>query len=267
MISFAGEVKLKNLQYELTIELAKKLSKLFGSKADKNIAVDFKNDKSLVTEIDIFVSDTIKKKIKNHTSYSHYSFFSEEDFKEFTFPCTILDPIDGTKELVAGRPECAVSLALMKVPDIDHPENYAWLYNPFSGFSIDSSTPFVASFDKSIQKLLTFVSRTEYSKGHYNKYLNLPQLDISPRGSIAFKLGLLASAACDFIVSLEPKNVWDIAAGTILCAKRGIYFYENGKRIATLERQKYEGTLMWAPPSLAPLLFKIFKDEFKNEKK
>jgi myo-inositol-1(or 4)-monophosphatase len=155
----------------------------------------------------------------------------------------------------------------MKVPEINHPDNYAWLYNPFSGFSLDTSTPFVASLDKSFQKLLTFVSRTEYHKGHYLKYLNHPQIDITPRGSIAFKLGLLASGASDFIISLEPKNVWDIAAGTILCEQRGMHFYENGKRITTLDRQKYEGALIWAPPTLAPLLFKIFENEFNNEKK
>ena len=257
---------MKNLQDELALALTEKLSKLFGPKANRNITVDLKNDKSLVTEIDIFVSNLIKKKLFNHLSYSHYVFFSEEDFKEYTFPCAILDPIDGTRELVAGRPECVVSLALMKVPDIDHPDNYAWLYNPFSGFSLDSSTPFVASLDKSVQKFLTFVSRTEYHKDYYKKYLNHPQIEITPRGSIAFKLGLLASGASDFIVSLEPKNVWDIAAGTILCAQRGIYFYENGKRITILERQKYGGVLIWAPPSIAPLVLKIFENEFKNEK-
>jgi myo-inositol-1(or 4)-monophosphatase len=251
--------KMKNMQSELIVELSEKLSKLFGPKATQKISVDLKDDKSLVSEIDHFVSKHLKDKLLNHPSYSHYAFFSEEDFKEYTFPCAILDPIDGTRELVVGRPECAVSLALMAVPEIDHPTNYAWLYNPFSGFSLDTSTPFVPSFDPSIQKLLTFVSRSEFHKDRYKSYLNHPQIDIIPRGSIAFKLGLLASGACDFIVSLEPKNVWDIAAGTVLCNRRGIDFYENGIRITHLDRQKFEGTLIWAPPQIAPMILKIFK--------
>lgn len=254
------------MQNEVILELTKKLSKLFGPKASNEIKIDLKLDKSFVTEIDLFVSEIIKKKLSTHSTYSQYAFFSEEDFKEYAFPCAILDPIDGTRELVKGRPECAVSLALMASPEIANPDNYAWLYNPFSGFSLDTQTPFVPSLDKSVQKLLTFVSRTEFHKGHYANYLNNPQIDITPRGSIAFKLGLLASGACDFIVSLEPKNVWDIAAGTILCHRRGFNFYQNGKIVNSLERQHYEGALIWAPPSLAPIIMDIFKAEFKNEK-
>lgn len=255
---------MKKVQNEVILELTKKLSNLFGPHAQSNIQVDFKDDKSLVTEIDFFVSTILKQKLAAHPDYSHYAFFSEEDFKEYTFPCAILDPIDGTRELVKGRPECAVSLALMKTHTIADPENFAWLYNPFSGFSLDTKTPFVPSMDKSIQKLLTFVSRSEYHKGYYDKYLSHPQLDITPRGSIAFKLGLLASGACDFIISLAPKNAWDIAAGTILCERRGIHFYENGVQVKTLDRERYLGVLIWAPDALAPILMDIFKEEFRS---
>ncbi|MGZ3787428.1 MAG: inositol monophosphatase family protein [Bacteriovorax sp.] len=257
---------MKMIQNQVILELTKKLANLFGPKARANIQVNLKDDKSFVTEIDLFVSTLLKEKLSHHPEYSSYAFFSEEDFKEYTFPCAILDPIDGTRELVKGRPECAVSLALMKSHTIADPENFAWLYNPFSGFFLDTTTPFVPSLDKSIQKLLTFVSRSEFHKGHYNKYLNHPQIDITPRGSIAFKLGLLAIGACDFIISLEPKNVWDIAAGTILCERRGIHFYENGLRIKTLDRERYQGALIWAPEELAPIILDCFKDEFKNEK-
>lgn len=258
---------MKKIQNEVILELTKKLSGLFGPTAQKTIKVDLKSDQSFVTEIDQYVSNLIKKRLKEHLDYSNYTFFCEEDFKSYAFPCAILDPIDGTRELVRGRPECAVSLALMKTPEIDDPKNFAWLYNPLSGFSLDSSMPFVATTDKSLSKILTFVSRSEFHKGHYNKYLNHPQIDITPRGSIAFKLGLLASGACDFIISLEPKNVWDIAAGTILCAQRGIHFYENGKRVMELDRKNYSGALIWAPEFLAPLVLEIFQSEFTSEKK
>jgi myo-inositol-1(or 4)-monophosphatase len=257
---------MKKVQNEVILELTKKLSNLFGPLAVNNIQIDLKDDKSVVTEIDYFVSTLLKEKLSKHPEYSHYAFFSEEDFKEYTFPCAILDPIDGTRELVKGRPECAVSLAMMKTHTIADPDNFAWLYNPFSGFSLDTKTPFVPSIDKSLQKFLALVSRSEFHKGYYNKYLDNPQLDISPRGSIAFKLGLLSSGACDFIVSLSPKNVWDIAAGTILCERRGIHFYENGVRIHTLDRQSYHGALIWAPEALAPQILEIFKSDFKNEK-
>ena len=256
---------MKKMQNNVILELTTKLGEIFGPNPKIKLKVDIKDDKSFVTEIDLFISGLIKQKLLEDSKYSQYAFFCEEDFKEYVFPCAILDPIDGTRELVRGRPECAVSLALMQTPLIDDPSNFAWLYNPFSGFTLDTEIPFVATTDKSVQKILTFVSRTEFHKGHYKKYLDNPQLDITPRGSIAFKLGLLASGACDFIVSLEPKNVWDIAAGTILCAQRGIHFYENGVRVTTLEKQSYTGALIWVPEFLAPIVLNIFKDEFKKE--
>lgn len=257
---------MKNMQNEVILKLTKKLSNLFGPTAINAIKVDLKEDKSFVTEIDLFVSELIKEKLQRHSEYSSYAFFSEEDYKEYTFPCAILDPIDGTRELVRGRPECAVSLALMKSPDISNPENYAWLYNPFSGFSLDSHTPFVSSLEKSKQKIFSFVSRSEFHKGYFENYMNHPLIDLTPRGSIAFKLGLLASGACDFIVSLAPKNVWDIAAGTILCAQRGISFYENGIKITHLDRQQYHGALIWVPDELAHIVLSTFEQEFKKEK-
>jgi len=254
---------MKKMQNGLVLALTKKLNKLFGSFASERILVNLKADKSPITEIDLFVSSFVKNYLLEHPKYSQYSFYSEEDFVEYTFPCAILDPIDGTRELAIGRPECAVSLAIMESPFIDNPSNFAWLYNPFSGFNLDSEIPFVATTDKSTSKILTFVSRTEFKKGLYDKYLNNPLIDITPRGSIAFKLGLLASGACDFIISLEPKNVWDIAAGTILCSQRGIHFYENGKRVTALEKSHYEGVLIWAPDFLAETILKVFESEFR----
>jgi myo-inositol-1(or 4)-monophosphatase len=249
------------------LELTSKLGKYFGPRATKNLSIDYKEDKSLVTEIDHFVSELIKKELAAHENYSSYQYFSEEDYKELHFPAAVVDPIDGTRELSVGRAECAVSLALMHSPHLADPLNYAWLYNPFSGFDLDSHTPFVASINKSSQKLLCLVSRSEFHKGYYNSVLNQNLFDISPRGSIAFKLGLLASGGCDLVVSLAPKNIWDIAAGTQLCAQRGIHFYINGEKVSSLDEVKYQGILMWACDEVAGRVLDCFKDEISKLKK
>jgi myo-inositol-1(or 4)-monophosphatase len=252
---------------KVILELTSKLGSYFGPRANKNLQIDYKEDKSLVTEIDHFVSETLKKELAAHQNYSNYQYFSEEDFHELSFPCAVVDPIDGTRELSVGRPECAVSLALMHSSHLADPQNYAWLYNPFSGFDLDTNTPFVSSMNKSSQKLLCMVSRSEFHKGYYNKLVNQNVIDISPRGSIAFKLGLLASGGCDLVVSLAPKNIWDIAAGTILCAQRGIYFYINGEKVTSLDEVKYEGVLMWACEDVANKVLLEFKDEINKSKR
>ncbi|MBC7714351.1 MAG: hypothetical protein H7177_13485 [Rhizobacter sp.] len=256
---------MKNIQSEVILMLTEKLSNLFGPKANAAIASNFKSDNSIVTEIDLFVSTLLKEKLKAHPEFNFYNFFSEEEYDQLIFPCAILDPIDGTRELVKGRAECAVSLALMKSSDLSDPSNYGWLYNPFSGFSLDSSVPFVASNDKSKQKVLGMVSRSEFEKGYFNNFINIdPRIEITPRGSVAFKLGLLASGGCEFVLSLSPKNIWDIAAGTILCAQRGIKLYQNGVEIKHLDEVLVKGILMWAPEELAEDLWTKFKNEKKS---
>lgn len=252
---------MQNVQSKVILELTKKLGDFFGPQADARLAVSQKLDKSLVTEIDLFVSDLIKSELAR-SDFKNYSFFSEEDYKEYHFPCAILDPIDGTRELVKGIPECAVSLALMNSAVISDPLNVAWIYNPFSGFSIDSNMPFVrGKNDDNIKKLSTFVSRSEFEKGLYDLYFKNECLTITPRGSIAFKLALLAGGACDFVVSLVPKNIWDIAAGTILCSQRGIHFYQNGKKIESLPEEQYDGVLIWTHEALADKVIPLFNKQ------
>lgn len=255
---------MKNVQSEVILKLTTKLSFLFGPSASLKLDINLKSDNTIVTEIDLFVSTLVKEKLKAHPKYNHYTFFSEEEFSELNFPAAILDPIDGTRELARGRAECAVSLAMMNSSNIDDPLNYGWLYNPFSGFSLDSEAPFVASNNKSEQKILGMVSRSEFEKGYFNGFINIdPKIEITPRGSIAFKLGLLASGGCDFVVSLSPKSIWDIAAGTILCSKRGIKLYQNGVEVKKLDEIRIQGALIWAPEELATVLW----TKFKNEKK
>lgn len=253
---------MKIIQAEVALALAEKLNLLFGPKATKSIEIDLKTDNTIVTEIDFFVSSFLKEKLQKHSKYKDYNFFSEEEFDQLVFPSAILDPIDGTRELVKGRAECAVSLALMKSPEISDPANYGWLYNPFSGFSLDSETPFVASTNKSLQNILGMVSRSEFEKGYFKDLLKIdPIIEITPRGSIAFKLGLLASGGCDFVLSLSPKNIWDIAAGSVLCAQRGISTYQNGVKITHLDQIHMKGILLWAPEALAADLWSKFKVE------
>ena len=69
-------------------------------------------------------------------------------------------------------------------------------------------------------------------------------------------------------MSLSPKNIWDIAAGTVLCSKRRIKLYQNGVELKKLDEGLIHGVLMWAPEELAQELWKLVLEvqNFKNEK-
>ena len=68
---------------------------------------------------------------------------------------------------------------------------------------------------------------------------------MTPKGSIALKLGFLASGACEFVISKEPKSIWDIAAGTILCKQRGIKFYLGKVEQKSLDVKRLNFPLIW----------------------
>ena len=252
---------MEKIQTGITEILKVELEKFFGTKASQTLVLSKKEDHSIVTEIDHLVSKIAKEKLKAHPEFKTFIFYSEEDYEKLEFPSIILDPIDGTIELAKGRPECVVSLAVMHSSEIADPKNFGWLYNPFSGFSLDSKCLFHSHLNRSSQQTLGLVSRSEWHKGYYRELKN-KNIVVVPRGSIAFKLGLLASGGCDFVVSKAPKNIWDIAAGTILLSQRGISFYCGGELVTHLNQVRYDQTLLWCQDSLAPELLA----EFKNEK-
>jgi myo-inositol-1(or 4)-monophosphatase len=210
--------------------------------------IELKSDRSLVTEADLEISKIIEKCKKTHLN--KVCFYSEENFNELNFPALIVDPIDGTKEFSMAIGECAVSIAYVNSSDISDPKNHAWLYNPFTGFELETGMKFIEGSRNYFEKDFScLVSRTEWSKGVYNN-VKLEKTIISPRGSIAYKLGLLASGGCDFVYSHNPKNIWDIAAGSILCFQRGIKFFNKGCEITDLGFSKIEGQSYWISETL-----------------
>lgn len=231
---------------ELQEAIQRKFASIFQKTSfQEQLGIVQKSDSSPVTEIDLYISTQIKNLLKQHKEFKSYHFFSEEDQESFAFPCAILDPIDGTRELVRGYPETALSLALMN----SSTEGWAWIYNPFTGFSISSDELFYPAPNSAPGIKVGLTSRSEWEKGLYAQSNYQGILQISPRGSIAFKLGLLAAGACDFVVTKRGKNIWDIAAGTLLCKQRGILMYDKtGQHIERLEDNRFTGPLYWCRP-------------------
>ena len=216
-----------------------------------------KADETPVTRLDLQISDYVKALISRIDPLKNYHFISEEEKGALHFPSIILDPIDGTKELIKGVPECAVSLAVMESSSISHGEG--WIYNPFNGLEIASDNLFCFPPNRSIPpKLLGFVSQTEWAANKFKNFEYEQKVALFPKGSIANKLGLLAVGACDFVVTMCPKKIWDIAAGTILCQRSNIYLYYKGKRITHFDSLYLEGPLLWCREDNLQLLSALF---------
>lgn len=212
-------------------------------------AVQMKHDGSPVTELDLFLSSHIETIFTDH--FPDITFYSEENFSAWKFPLLALDPLDGTKEYIEGRNEWAISIGLFADEVFD---GEGWVYNPKTEELFDHSLPAFPFQEKPSY-------RGEVSRSEWEKKLFRPsyqeKFKIHPVGSIAYKLGRLASQKCDFVVSLRPKNIWDIAGGTLLCQKAGLKFYSQGKEVTHVS-QLYQPPLIWCHEELYSSLSKFF---------
>jgi len=156
----------------------------------------------------------------------------------------IIDPMDGTREFVGRIPEFAVSIGLVEdgVPVV------GVILNPAAGVGMWATrgggtyrakwTPEgpwgaavrvrISSRDR-LEEAVVMASRTEINKGQFRPFLGWFG-ELRAVGSIAWKLGCIASGEGDLNVSLAPKNEWDVCAGDLLVREAGgVYQSLEGK--------------------------------------
>lgn len=211
-------------------------------------AIQFKQDGSPVTELDLFLSSHVEHLMELH--FKDITFYSEEKFEEWKFPLLALDPLDGTREYIEGRDEWALSIGIFADENF---EGEGWVYNPKRKECFDEAT--ISPFKRK-KIYLGEVSRSEWKKGLFADK-STEKFFVEPVGSIAYKLGRLANGKCDFVVSLRPKNIWDIAGGSLLCKKAGLKFYSRGKEVTSVQKL-YEPPLIWCHEELFSELSQIY---------
>lgn len=213
-----------------------------------------KPDGTMVTDLDLSLSKLVEDLAADH--YPGVNYYSEENYSQWKFPKIVVDPLDGTREYMAGRNEWAVSVAYFENENF---EGEGFIYNPLRKELFIQEVPQVKFAEKN--KYLGEVSRSEWEKGLYAS-VDSEKFEITPMGSIAYKLGRLSSGKVDFVVSLKPKNIWDIAGGTLLCKQAGLKFYSKGEEV-TKVHPSYEAPLIWCHPSLFSELSALFERSHK----
>lgn len=137
----------------------------------------------------------------------------------------IVDPLDGTLEFIAGIPEWSISIGW-----IEYGHAVAGgIYNPvtkelFLG-SVETGityngTPVRASESSRLPDALVLASRNEYERGDWDSFKTAPFV-VRPKGSIAYKLALVAAGFADATWTLSNKSEWDVAAGVALVEAAG----------------------------------------------
>ena len=203
--------------------------------------IQTKPDGSPVTELDLALSRLLEEMAL--LNYPEETFYSEEKFSDLKFPLLAIDPLDGTREYIRNRPEWAVSIAHFGSIEFS---GEGWVYNPVTK-ELYHSEMMPMSFRVKPQ-YFGEVSHSEWDKGLYQLFKS-EKFKLTPKGSIAYKLGRLAAGQVDFVISLAPKNIWDIAGGSLLCQQSKIKFYSQGQEVTKVQAT-YLPPLIWCHEEL-----------------
>ncbi len=179
-----------------------------------------------VTAADLEADRAIKNLLRD--PFPGYGWLSEETAdNDDRLECRrvwIVDPLDGTKEFIKGIPEFAVAIALVEdgVPVLGVTYNPVRreMYWAARGVGCHLNTRRVrVTRKRTLKRATVLASRSETARGEWHGFRGM--LKVSPTGSVAYKLAMVAAGKADATFTRSPKSEWDIASGAALVAEAG----------------------------------------------
>ena len=215
------------MNYKSVESLVLDTKKIILDKTTPSVSIKAKND--FVTDIDIAISDFLKTKLKEIDPT--VGFFSEEEEGNLQDNCWILDPIDGTTNLIYGYNLSSVSLGHY----LDGEVVYGIVYNPFTeeiftaergkGAFLNHKKRLKVSTRNIDESLIEFgagSTHKEFTDENFNLVKKIFEqcVDVRRICSSALDLCYIASGRIDgyFERILKP---WDIAAGSLILEEAG----------------------------------------------
>lgn len=176
-----------------------------------------------VSEADLAVDALLKEKLCG--ARPDYGWLSEESGTAGqTMTRWIVDPIDGTRAFIEGKPEFTICVALVH----DGAPVLAAIYNPASeemfeatagGGALLNGKPIQASGHASLMEARFLASRRTFER--HGWLARTAKADFAYRNSIAYRMALVAAGRFDAAISLTEKSDWDVVAADLLVREAG----------------------------------------------
>lgn len=183
------------------------------------------SDRSPITEADRSLNRVLKELLLRDQE----GWLSEEDTDDFERLkqrlVWVVDPLDGTREFIAGIPEWSISVAMtgdgvVIAGGVCNPSTgEMFLGSKETGLTYNGS-PAHATKKENLEGAKVVASRSEVERGEWTRFERAPFV-VCPMGSIAYKLARVAAGLEDATWTLNPKSEWDIAAGVALVEAAG----------------------------------------------
>jgi myo-inositol-1(or 4)-monophosphatase len=177
----------------------------------------------------------------------------------------IVDPLDGTREFVAGIPEWCVSIGLVEAGravagGICNPTTAQTILGSVEDGVFLNGAPCGTRTAEALADREVLASRSEVKRGEWKRFDSAP-FRVRPMGSVAYKLSLVAAGLSDATWTLVPKHEWDVAAGTALVrAAGGVVWIPGGSEPMFNQRVPKLRGLVAAPASLAGSIRRFLED-------
>ena len=182
--------------------------------------------------------------------------------------CFVIDPIDGTNELAAGRPGFAISIALFKngrptAALLDLPAHDRRFHCAAGGGSYLNGKIVKLSPIKSLRHARLAVSATQYGMDALQTFWeSVDATSLIPTPAFAAKFAAVLAGDCDAALYLPVRPhrtaIWDYAAAALILAEAGGWFGSvDGTDL--LQRQPFEYSDGWvaSPPALRDQLLEV----------
>lgn len=223
---------------EAVAEIVGAASALARDLISKPLDTHTKSDDSPVTAIDLAVDRMLQVELTR--LFPAAAWLSEETAdrpeRHAAQWLWVVDPIDGTRSLVAGRPEFCVSVALVRAPCPRTPRGepvQGVIDNPMTAerfiatrgqgaFDAGGRRLHVASsaMRRADAPLRLLLSRSDHAIGLWHGLLT-PAHEWRTMGSLAYKMGLVATGAWDGHATPTARSEWDAAAGLLVLEEAG----------------------------------------------
>ena len=230
----------------------------------KKIKVKYKSENQPVTNADIeinnFLLEFLKQKTPNFGWLSEESVDDRSRFDSDFFWC--LDPIDGTRSYILGKPEYTISLALIKnfkpiFGIVYNPSTKEYFHAEENKGAFCNKTKIKVNSKRKFEYCSLAVSNSEINILKSYNFFN--SNNVKRIGSIAYKIALVAKGEIDIAISLTKKNDWDLAAADLIIREaHGTIMDTNGKKIIYNTQDLKINSIMAANDSIISDLKKKF---------
>ncbi|HHL43660.1 MAG TPA: DUF4170 domain-containing protein [Hellea balneolensis] len=220
-----------------------------------------------VTEADIAVNDYLQSKLMG--ARPNYGWLSEEtkddDSHRHARRSFVIDPIDGTRAFMDAKPHFTIVASVIeKTKPV-----VGVVYNPITEemyWACKGAGAFLNGAPISPSKCACIDGCSMIGYPRKFKRLGWPEMRVSIRNSMAYRIAMVAAGQRDAALAFTPKSDWDLAAATLIAEEAGAIITDiTGMAFEFASGNLRKNGVICAGPNLHPLLLDCVKQTLKTE--